>query len=79
MLQLRYPRPAYRELGSTKSLIRKTMNQSPRAAQMCREVSFRVEELMSEGLPDDPEIIAEDPVIEALAAEIEGELWSRKA
>ena len=63
MLQLRYPRPAYRELGSTKSLIQETLSQSPRAALMCREVSFRVEELLSEGVPDDPEVIAEDPVI----------------
>ena len=52
MAQLRYIPPMLRELGSTKSRIWQTVNDSPRAAQLWREIFLRAEELMAQGVPD---------------------------
>ena len=75
MAQRRYIPPMLRELGSTKSRIWQTVNDSPRAAQLWREIFLRAEELMVQGVPDDPEVIARDRDVRILVAELEVELW----
>ena len=75
MAQHRYLPPAYRNLGSTKSRIRRVLQESPRVAQIWREVSRRMDELHDAGYPDDPDLIAKDPEILMLVDEIGVELW----
>ena len=75
MAQRRYVPPMLRQLGSTKSRIWQTVNSSPRAAQLWREIFLRAVALMDQGMPDDPEVIAKDPEILMMVMEIEPEFW----
>lgn len=77
MAQRRYVAPAYRNLGSTKSRIWQTVNNSPRAAQLWREIFLRAEALMAQGVSDDPDIVAEDREVQMLVAELEVDLWKQ--
>ena len=79
MAQRRCLPPAYREPASTKSLIREGLLESPRVAQLWREISRRMDELHTDGHPEDPEVVSKDPEILLLMSEIEVELWRGKA
>ncbi len=79
MAQLRCMSLAYHQLGSTKSLIKGLLQESPRVAQIWREVSRRMDELHDAGYPDDPDLIAKDPEILMLVSAIKPEWWGYKA
>lgn len=79
MAQHRYLPPAYRNLGSTRSRILQTVQGSPRASHICREVTARIDELLAAGIEPDAALLAEDDVVKMLVAEIATEMWSTRA
>ncbi|HSH69943.1 MAG TPA: hypothetical protein VK997_08500 [Deferrisomatales bacterium] len=70
MAQIRYLAAAYRQIGSAESRVWQTVQGNPRATQAWRRVAVRVDELTADGMPADPDVIADDPLIKALAEEI---------